>query len=130
MVTQWGMSDTLGPRTYGEHEDMVFLGRDFNENRNYSEARAEMIDKEIDQLISDALKTAMTLVEQNIDAMDRIANHLMEKEILEREEFSEIAGMPPKNPKSIYKPHEDDPISSQKKENENTVEEDVNKKEA
>ncbi len=115
MVTQWGMSDALGPRTYGEHEDMIFLGRDIHENRNYSESRAEMIDKEIDQLISDALKTAMDVISQNKDAMDRIANHLLKEEIIERAEFSKIVGAPPKNPKSVYKPDIEEPLKEEKK---------------
>jgi len=114
MVTQWGMSDALGPRTYGEHEDMVFLGRDFHENKNYSESRAELIDKEIDQLMSDALKRAMELISENKPAMDRIAEHLLKEEIIERAEFSEIVGVPPTNPKSVYKPEPEDAPKQEK----------------
>jgi cell division protease FtsH len=122
MVTQWGMSDVLGPRTYGEHEDMIFLGREIHENRNYSESKAEIIDKEIDALIDEALKTAMRLIEENKDAIKRIADYLTEHETIEREEFAKAAGMPPKNPKSAYKPEEDKKEDAEKTPDEATRE--------
>lgn len=103
MVTQWGMSDKLGPRIYGEREEMPFLGKNFSEQRDYSEQRAELIDTEIDSLISEALKTALDLVSKHREAMDKIADHLIKHETIEREEFAEIVGMPPVNPKSVYK---------------------------
>lgn len=103
MVTQWGMSESLGPRTYGHREDMIFLGREIHEERDYSESKAEIIDKEIDVLISEAFATAMQLVEKNREAMDRVANHLVKNETIEREQFETIVGFPPANPKSAYK---------------------------
>lgn len=102
MVTQWGMSDVLGPRTYGEREEMMFLGRP-NEARDYSEEKAMTIDREIDTLIKDGLETAKKLIADHKDAMDRICARLIEKEIIERDEFEEIAGIPPANPKSSVK---------------------------
>ncbi len=103
MVTQWGMSDVLGPRTYGEREDMIFLGREIHESRDYSEDKAVLIDKEIDALISEGLARAKKLVSENKDAMDRICAHLVEKEIIERDEFETVVGLPPANPKSSLK---------------------------
>ncbi len=103
MVTQWGMSDELGPRVYGEQEDMIFLGRDIHENRDYSESRAELIDKEIDRLIKEALATAMRVVNEQREAMDRVAKHLIEKETLERDEFPKIVGFEAKNEKHTKK---------------------------
>ncbi|HVM90915.1 MAG TPA: ATP-dependent zinc metalloprotease FtsH [Verrucomicrobiae bacterium] len=103
MVTQWGMSDTLGPRTYGQREDMIFLGREIHEERDYSESKAVTIDAEIDKLISGGLKTATDLITKHRDAMDRIADYLMTHETIEREQFAEIAGMQPANPKNILK---------------------------
>jgi len=100
MTTQWGMSDVLGPRVYGEREDMIFLGREITEMRDYSESRAELIDKEIDALIKQGLETATRIIEQHRDAMDRIADHLIKSETIEREEFEQIVGLPPANPKS------------------------------
>ncbi len=103
MVTQWGMSDLLGPRTYGERQDMIFLGREIQETRDYSEDKAMLIDKEIDRLIGEALETARRLINSKKDAMDRICAHLIEKEIIERDEFEAVVGVPPANPKSSIK---------------------------
>ncbi|MBM3204601.1 ATP-dependent metallopeptidase FtsH/Yme1/Tma family protein [Candidatus Uhrbacteria bacterium] len=100
MVTQWGMSDALGPRIYGEREDMIFLGREIHENRDYSESRAELIDTEVDTLIQNGLKTALKIVSEQKEAMDRIANHLVEKETIERDEFAAVVGLPSANPKN------------------------------
>ncbi|MBP7133836.1 AAA family ATPase, partial [Patescibacteria group bacterium] len=93
MVTQWGMSDLLGPRVYGEREDMIFLGREITESRDYSETKAVVIDQEIDQLIKDGLLTALRLIESNRTSMDRICAHLLEKETIERDEFEAVVGI-------------------------------------
>jgi len=103
MVTQWGMSELLGPRSYGRREDMIFLGREIHEERDYSESKAEIIDKEIDILIKNGLETAQNIITKHRDAMDRIAAYLTTHETIEREQFAEIAGMPPANPKNIIK---------------------------
>lgn len=100
MVTQWGMSEELGPRTYGEHSEMIFLGREISEHKDYSEARAELIDKEIDHLISDALATAMKLLGDHREALDRLADHLVKHETIERDEVERVIGFPPTNPKN------------------------------
>ncbi len=100
MVTQWGMSDKLGPRVYGEQSDMIFLGRDIHENRDYSESKAVIIDEEIDGLIAQGLKTAKDLIAHHKDAMDRIAKVLLEKETIEREDFLKVVGLAPTNPKN------------------------------
>jgi cell division protease FtsH len=94
MVTQWGMSDVLGPRSYGAHEDMIFLGREIHENRDYSDQKAIVIDQEIDKLIAEGLKTAERLINDHKDAMDRIGKKLLEAETLEREAFAETIGIP------------------------------------
>jgi len=101
MVTQWGMSEKLGPRTYGEQEDMIFLGREIHENRDYSDDKAVVIDEEIDSLIAAGLATAKKLVSDHRDAMDRIGEKLLKQETLERKEFQETIGLPPANPKNI-----------------------------
>jgi cell division protease FtsH len=106
MVTQWGMSDTLGPRSYGRREDMIFLGREIHEERDYSESKAEIIDKEIDHLIKDGLETAINIISSNREAMDRIANYLTTHETIEREQFADIVGLPPANAKNIIKKEE------------------------
>jgi cell division protease FtsH len=101
MVTQWGMSDVLGPRTYGAQEDMIFLGREIHENRDYSENRAEIIDREIDALIKHGLETATRVISEHKDAMTRISEHLVKKETIERDEFATVVGLPPANAKNI-----------------------------
>ncbi|MCC7522548.1 ATP-dependent zinc metalloprotease FtsH [Candidatus Uhrbacteria bacterium] len=103
MVTQWGMSDALGPRTYGQREDMIFLGREIHETRDYSEDKAVLIDKEIDGLIKQGLETAIEIVSKNRAAMDRIAEHLVKHETIERDEFEKVVGVPPANPKAKLK---------------------------
>jgi cell division protease FtsH len=100
MVTQWGMSDALGPRTYGEQEDMIFLGREIHENRDYSEDIAVKIDAEIDALIAGGLDTARKLITKHRDAIERVSDALMAKETLERKDFYDAVGLPPANPKN------------------------------
>lgn len=100
MVTQWGMSDELGPRVYGERNDMIFLGREITENRDYSESRAEIIDREVDRIIKHGFETATKLIADHKDAMDRIADHLVKNETIERDEFRAVIGLPPANPKN------------------------------
>lgn len=94
MVTQWGMSTALGPRTYGAREDMIFLGREIHENRDYSEKIAEKIDAEIDRLISEGLATATALLKKHSGTIDRIVAKLLEQETVEREAFEEIVSTP------------------------------------
>lgn len=100
MVTQWGMSPLLGPRIYGEREDMIFLGRNIHENRDYSEKLAEKIDSEIDRLISEGLERAKQIISDNRVAMERVASILMEKETLERDAFLEAVQIPSANPEN------------------------------
>ncbi len=106
MVTQWGMSKVLGPRVYGEREDMIFLGREIHENRDYSETVAKTIDEEIDAIIRNALETANRIISENKAAVERVAEKLIEKETLEREEFYEAIQIPPANPKNRLKKDE------------------------
>jgi cell division protease FtsH len=90
LITQYGMSDNLEPRIYGEKEEMVFLGRDFNEKRNYSERVAEEIDDEIDLFIKRAVETAKKVIAENKDKMDRLVEALVEKEVIERAGFDAL----------------------------------------
>jgi cell division protease FtsH len=103
MVMQWGMSKELGPRVYGEQEDLIFLGREIHENRNYSEAIAERIDKEVNALIDEALRRAKDVIRDHREVVDRVVEKLLEVETLEREAWNEIAGIAPANPKNVLK---------------------------
>lgn len=89
IVTRYGMSE-LGPRTFGKKEELVFLGREMHEARNYSEKTAEAIDREVSRLVDDAFKTATTILTEKRETLNRIAAALLEKETLEKDEFLAI----------------------------------------
>ncbi|MEX0683986.1 MAG: cell division protein FtsH, partial [Dehalococcoidia bacterium] len=85
MVTQWGMSERLGPRTFGRKEELVFLGREISETRNYSEKVAEEIDEEVRQIIDKAYHTAKKLLNEHREKVDSIVATLLEHETIEGE---------------------------------------------
>lgn len=91
IVTEYGMSE-LGPVTYGEHNEYVFLGRDFGEQRNYSEETAYQIDKEIARLLEHARNEAMEIIANNKNKWELIAKVLIEKETIEQDEFAQMMG--------------------------------------
>ncbi len=90
MVTHYGMSDKLGPMTYGTDEEEVFVGRDFGRTRNYSEDVAAAIDGEMRGLIDRAYNKAEKLLKENINTLHRVAEALLEKETLDGQEFEQI----------------------------------------
>ncbi|MDA8229208.1 MAG: ATP-dependent zinc metalloprotease FtsH [Desulfitobacterium hafniense] len=90
MITELGMSEELGPLTFGQKEGQVFLGRDIARDRNYSEAVAYAIDKEARRIIDDCYQKAQTLIKDNMEKLDAIAQTLMEKETLEAKEFAAL----------------------------------------
>jgi cell division protease FtsH len=87
MVTQYGMSDEMGLRVYGDRQEMVFLGREISEQRDYSDAVAEKIDTQVMAIIDEQYTRARELLESNRDKLDLVANTLLEVETLEAEEF-------------------------------------------
>jgi cell division protease FtsH len=90
MVTHWGMSERLGPRTFGRKEEMVFLGREISEQRNYSEKVAEEIDEEVRQIIDKAYHTAKKLITDHRDRLDSIVKSLLEEETIEGEALASV----------------------------------------
>ncbi|MCR4322493.1 MAG: cell division protein FtsH, partial [Candidatus Azambacteria bacterium] len=90
IITQFGMSEKLGPMTFGHQEELVFLGKEIHESRNYSEAVAFEIDKEIRQHIHDAHLVAQNIVKTNRKKLDDIAKRLIEKETIEKDEFAAL----------------------------------------
>ena len=90
MVTQYGMSESLGLRVYGERQEMVFLGREISEQRDYSDAIAEKIDAEVNESINVQYERVTKLLTENRDKLDLIANTLLEVETIDMEEFSEM----------------------------------------
>ncbi len=87
MVTRYGMSDEMGPRVYGDKQELVFLGREISEQRDYSDAIAEQIDLEVREIIDTEYARAKKILIENRDKLDLIANKLLEVETLEAAEF-------------------------------------------
>ena len=98
MVTRWGMSERLGPRTFGRSEELVFLGREISETRNYSEKIAEEIDDEVRRLIEEAQERARNVLREHRDLLDKLANVLLEVETLEGETLTRLLNSDPKDP--------------------------------
>ncbi|OHA50034.1 MAG: cell division protein FtsH [Candidatus Terrybacteria bacterium RIFCSPHIGHO2_01_FULL_58_15] len=98
LVTEYGMSDTLGPVVFSEREELIFLGRELAEQRHYSDATAETIDQEVRGIITKAHERAKGILRKKRTLLTRIAKRLTEVETLERAEFEEIIGTPHKAP--------------------------------
>jgi len=90
MVTQFGMSETLGPRTFGGGTGSLFLGRDLYEQRDYSEHAAEEIDKEVKRILQSAYHRAKTLLTENREKLESVAQVLIERETLDRTSFEDL----------------------------------------
>jgi len=102
MVTRFGMSNEMGLMTYGQKEELIFLGREISEQRDYSEAIAEKIDSEVRRLVDDSYKLTKKLLTKYRDRLDAVAQKLLEVETLTREEFEAI--FPPPFPKKSGTP--------------------------
>ncbi|HZM69965.1 MAG TPA: ATP-dependent zinc metalloprotease FtsH [Candidatus Cryosericum sp.] len=95
MVCEWGMSDKLGPLTFGKKEEQIFLGREIAQHKDYSESTAVVIDEELKRLANEAYQRAEGLIGSNRDALVRIAEALLEYEVLDGEEVTAlIKGVP------------------------------------
>ncbi len=92
LVKEYGMS-SLGPISFGDKEELVFLGREISEQRNYSEKIAERIDEEVDMIIKGAQKQANLVLLKHKPLLDKVAKALIEKEIIEREEYEKLIGV-------------------------------------
>jgi ATP-dependent metalloprotease FtsH len=90
MVTKWGMSDVLGPLTYGEEQEQIFLGREIATHRDYSEETARLIDQEVKSIVETAFDRALAILQQNDPTLHRLAEELLEREILANEEIRRI----------------------------------------
>jgi len=90
MVTRLGMSKRMGPMVYGQKEELIFLGREISEQRDYSEAVAEQIDKEVRELVNEAYIQARQILRDHRDILDQVAQRLLEMETISREEFEKI----------------------------------------
>lgn len=90
MVCEWGMSDRLGPMTFGKKEEQIFLGRDFTQTKDYSEQTAIEIDAEVRRIVTDAYERAKSLLQENMDILHKMSEVLLEREVLDAPEIDEI----------------------------------------
>jgi len=98
MVCEWGMSEKMGPLTYGTKEEQIFLGRDFNTQKNFSDETAKLIDLEVKALVMGGYNTAMDLLTTNRESLEKLFQGLLEHETLDLKEISEIIdGKPPES---------------------------------
>jgi cell division protease FtsH len=95
MVCEWGMSDALGPLTYGKKEEAIFLGKEFNRHQDYSEATALKIDSEIKRIVSEQYERATGILTENRPMLVRLAEALLEHEVLDAQQIKQLlAGQP------------------------------------
>jgi cell division protease FtsH len=106
MVCEWGMSETIGPLKIGRANEEVFLGKDYNENRNTSDHVSELIDNEISKLIKNAESNATNIINSNIDKLHDLTNALLDLDTIDSEEFVDIL-------KNGYNPENEDLESSE-----------------
>src|SRR3989339_220184 len=92
LITDYGMSEKLGPRTFGEKEEMIFLGREIHEQKDYSEKIAEQIDEEIAGFIKLAEGKAKEIIKSKKDVLEKVVARLLKTETIEREEFEHLVG--------------------------------------
>ena len=102
MITRLGMSEKMGPMVYGQKEELIFLGREISEQRDYSEAVAQQIDQEVKQLVVTSYARAKEILLQYREKLDAVAQKLIEVETLTRDEFEAI--FPPPSPKKSGTP--------------------------
>ncbi|HHJ06143.1 MAG TPA: cell division protein FtsH, partial [Anaerolineae bacterium] len=94
MVTQYGMSDTMGPVTYGKKEELVFLGKEIGEHKNYSESSARTIDLEVRNIVGEAYASAKKTLSSNRDRLAAVANLLLTEETIDRATFNALFTQP------------------------------------
>jgi len=95
MVTRYGMSEKLGPRTFGKREEMVFLGREISEQRDYSDKIAETIDSEVHDIIDSAYNVATEVIREHMPKLEQLSEYLIEYETLEVDDLNSLWETPP-----------------------------------
>jgi cell division protease FtsH len=97
LITDYGMSENLGPRTYGQKEEMIFLGREIHEQRDFSEKVAEQIDREISTFLEKAGQRAKDIIREKKVELEKVVETLMKEETIEKEAFEKIVGKKPES---------------------------------
>ncbi len=90
MVCEWGMSEKMGPLTFGKKEEQIFLGREFAQHRDYSEGTAIMIDEEVKNIVTGAHDRATEIIKENIEKLHLLAKSLLEREVLDGDEIDSV----------------------------------------
>jgi len=92
MVCEWGMSEKMGPLSYGKKEEQIFLGREFATHKDYSEETAKQIDEEIVVIVSRNYERAKKILADHVDVLHKISGELLEKEVLSGTEIDALIG--------------------------------------
>jgi cell division protease FtsH len=121
MICEWGMSENLGPLTFGQKEEQIFLGREFAQHRDYSEETAVRIDKEITRLVSDAYDRAKNILVENMDTLHALAQTLLERETLVESDIDAI--LEGKTPPAPGKPSKENTETQEQRDEEETGDE-------
>ncbi len=95
MVCEWGMSEAMGPLSYGKKEEQIFLGREFATHKDYSEETAQKIDKEVARIVMTSYESAKKILSDRMDILNKIAAELLEKEVLNAAELDTLIGITP-----------------------------------
>ena len=111
MVCEWGMSERMGPLSFGKREEQIFLGREIAQHKDYSEQTAIRIDEEIRLIVENNYKRAKKLLSEHMDLLNAIAHALLEKETLEAADIEEIIGNLRPELVTKEKPKQDEPSS-------------------
>jgi cell division protease FtsH len=101
MVTQFGMSERIGPLAVGDKEQEIFLGREFAQRREISERTAQMVDDEVKRLVDEAYARATQILSANRELLDRIAQALLDRETIDREDLDRLVKNLPLPPRSL-----------------------------
>jgi cell division protease FtsH len=113
MVCEWGMSD-LGPITFGKKEEQIFLGREIAQHRDYSEDTAIHIDKEVRRIVDSAYQGARSIISEKRDSLVRIAEALLEREVLDAQEVKLLVEGKPLPKLAVKKPAAEEPAETQR----------------
>jgi len=118
MVCEWGMSEALGPLTYGKKEEQIFLGKEFNRHQDYSEATALKIDAEIKRIVSEQYERATRILTEHREALVRVAEALLEHEVIDAPQLKQLIAGEPLTVKPAPKPVAPPPVRDTRAEEE------------
>src|SRR5262249_21489828 len=105
MVCEWGMSDAMGPLTFGKKEEQIFLGREIAQHQDYSEDTALKIDHEVKRFVTENYQRSHAILTANKETLTRIADELLSREVLDAEQVKRLAaGLPLDDPQPVARP--------------------------